>query len=155
MLAINAKGGLAPAEAFAIHRDLLAGHASEYDPNVRARIERGRNLSAADYVLMSRDRAQLIREMDARIEELDALVMPTAAIVAPRIADLETREAFGHANMLLLRNAALANFFDFCAISLPLPTHEGLPVGLMLVAANGHDHRLFRIAAAVEQLLAD
>ena len=156
MLAINAKGGFAPAEAFAIHRDLIASHGPEYDPNVRARIERGRGLAAADYVLMSRERVRLIRDMDARLEELDALVMPTTAIVAPKMSEVATREAFGRNNMLLLRNTALANFFDLCAISLPLPLprHPGLPVGLMLVARNGHDHRLFRIAAAVERLFA-
>lgn len=154
MPAINAKGGFAPAEAFAIHRDLIASHAAEYDPNVRARIERGRGLSAADYVLMSRERARLIREMDARLEDIDALVMPTTAIVAPKISEVATPETFGRKNMMVLRNPALANFFDLCAISLPLPRDAGLPVGLMLVARNGHDHRLFRIAAAVEQRLA-
>jgi len=35
-----------------------------------------------------------------------------------------------------------------------LPRDGGLPAGLMLVARNGHDHRLLRIAAAVERLLA-
>ena len=35
-------------------------------------------------------------------------------------------------------------------ISLPLPREGGLPTGLMLVARNGHDQRLLRIAAAVE-----
>jgi aspartyl-tRNA(Asn)/glutamyl-tRNA(Gln) amidotransferase subunit A len=40
------------------------------------------------------------------------------------------------------------------AISLPLPRAGGLPVGLMLVARNGHDRRLFRMAAAVERLFA-
>jgi aspartyl-tRNA(Asn)/glutamyl-tRNA(Gln) amidotransferase subunit A len=154
MLAINAKGGFAPAEAFALHRDLIASHGPEYDPNVRARIERGRGLSAADYVLMSRERARLIREIDARLEELDALVMSATAIVAPKMADVATPETFGHKNMMLLRNTALANFFDLCAISLPLPRDAGLPVGLMLVARNGHDHHLFRIAAAVEQFFA-
>ena len=37
-----------------------------------------------------------------------------------------------------------------CAISLPIPG-AGLPVGLMLVARNGHDRRLFALAAAVER----
>ena len=41
MLAVNAKGGFAPAEAFAIHREHLARRADEFDPNVRVRIERG------------------------------------------------------------------------------------------------------------------
>ena len=46
----------------------------------------------------------------------------------------------------------IVNFFNLCAISLPLPRESGLPTGLMLVARNGHDRRLFRIAAAVEKL---
>jgi aspartyl-tRNA(Asn)/glutamyl-tRNA(Gln) amidotransferase subunit A len=54
---------------------------------------------------------------------------------------------------MLLRNTSIWNFFDCCAISLPLPRDGGLPVGLMLVVRNGHDHRLFRIAEAVERLL--
>ena len=53
---------------------------------------------------------------------------------------------------MLLRNTVIVNFFDLCAISLPIPREGGLPTGLMLVARNGQDHRLFRIAAAVERL---
>jgi aspartyl-tRNA(Asn)/glutamyl-tRNA(Gln) amidotransferase subunit A len=51
---------------------------------------------------------------------------------------------------VVVRNTSWVNFFDLCAISLPLP-REG---GLMLVARNGHDRRLFQIAAAVERLFA-
>jgi aspartyl-tRNA(Asn)/glutamyl-tRNA(Gln) amidotransferase subunit A len=36
---------------------------------------------------------------------------------------------------------------------LPIPG-SGLPVGLMLMARNGNDHRLFRIATAIERLWA-
>ena len=53
---------------------------------------------------------------------------------------------------LLLRNTQVANQFDLCAISLPMPGMT-LPAGLMLVARNGHDHHLLRIAAEVERLL--
>ena len=52
---------------------------------------------------------------------------------------------------LLLRNTQVANQFDLCAISLPMPDMT-LPAGLMLVAP-GHDHHLLRIAAEVERLL--
>jgi aspartyl-tRNA(Asn)/glutamyl-tRNA(Gln) amidotransferase subunit A len=54
---------------------------------------------------------------------------------------------------MVLRNTTMWNFFDCCAISLPLPREGGLPTGLMLVARNGHDQRLFGIAAAVERAL--
>ncbi|HJS31467.1 MAG TPA: amidase, partial [Alphaproteobacteria bacterium] len=50
MAEANAGGGFAAAEAYAWHRNLLARHAEEYDPRVRARIERGKNMSAADYI---------------------------------------------------------------------------------------------------------
>jgi len=35
-----------------------------------------------------------------------------------------------------------------------LPRQGDLPVGLMVVARNGQDRKLFRIAAAIEQLFA-
>jgi aspartyl-tRNA(Asn)/glutamyl-tRNA(Gln) amidotransferase subunit A len=153
MVRVNAKGGFAPCESFAIHRERLARNAAGIDPNIRTRIERGGPLAAADYIDMAQARARLVRAMDARISGFHALILPTAPIVAPRLAEVATPEEFGRRNALLLRNPAPINFFDLCAISLPLRT-EGLSAGLMLVGRNGRDHRLFEIAAAVERLLA-
>ena len=153
MLAVNQKGGLAPSEAFAIHRAYIVQRADDFDPNVRVRIERGGKVSAADYVEMSRERARLIRAMDAQASAFDAWVLPTTPIVAPTIAEMKDTSTFGTKNMLLLRNTSAWNFFDMCAISIPIPG-SGLPVGLMLVARNGHDRRLFEIAAGIERLFA-
>jgi aspartyl-tRNA(Asn)/glutamyl-tRNA(Gln) amidotransferase subunit A len=153
MVAANAKGGFSPPEAYAIHRERMTKRGNDIDPNVRARIERGTQMGAPDYVSLMRERARLVRAMDARLFYLDAVLLPTTPIVAPRLDEVATPETFSPRNMLLLRNTALVNFFDLTAISLPLPG-DGLPVGLMLVARNGHDRRLFRIAAAVEQLFA-
>jgi aspartyl-tRNA(Asn)/glutamyl-tRNA(Gln) amidotransferase subunit A len=152
MIACNAKGGFAPTEAFAIHRDRLKRRGGDVDQNIRARIERGGTVSAADYVDMAHERARLIRAMDARMAGLDALILPTTPIVAPRLDEVATPESFGQKNMLLLRNTSMMNFFDLCAISLPLPRGQGLSAGLMVVARNGQDDHLFRIAAAVERL---
>ena len=57
MTKINAKGGFAPPEAFAIHRDRIARRGADIDPNVRVRIERGGGMSASDYVECSQVRA--------------------------------------------------------------------------------------------------
>lgn len=153
MLEATGKGPFAAIEAAHIHRDWFESRAADFDPLVRGRIERGRTIPAMDYVFAQRRRAELIRAMDARLADLDALVLPTTAITAPKIADLADDEAaFTAANLLLLRNPSMANFFDLCAISLPLPV-SGLPVGLMLVARNGQDRRLLRMAAAMETAL--
>jgi aspartyl-tRNA(Asn)/glutamyl-tRNA(Gln) amidotransferase subunit A len=153
MVEVNAKGGVLPAEALAVHRDRLARRAADIDPNIRARLERAVAITAPDYIDMTRTRAALVRAMDAQLADLDALVMPTAPIVAPLMSEVAQPDEFSRRNALLLRNTTMWNFFDCCAISLPLPRDGGLPTGLMLVARNGHDHRLFRIAAAVERLL--
>jgi aspartyl-tRNA(Asn)/glutamyl-tRNA(Gln) amidotransferase subunit A len=152
MVQVNSKGGVQPAEAFTVHRDLLSRRADAIDPNVRARLERARNISAADYIDMVRQRARLIRAMDLRLADLDVLAMPTTPIVAPTIEEVAPPDDFARKNAMLLRNTVIANFFDLCAISLPIPRQGGLPTGLMLIARNGQDHRLFRIAAAVERL---
>jgi aspartyl-tRNA(Asn)/glutamyl-tRNA(Gln) amidotransferase subunit A len=92
--------------------------------------------------------------MDARIADLDVLICPTTPIVAPTMAEVAAADEFARKNAMLLRNTVVVNFFDLCAISLPMPREGALPTGLMLVARNGNDRRLFRIAAAVERLLA-
>jgi aspartyl-tRNA(Asn)/glutamyl-tRNA(Gln) amidotransferase subunit A len=74
-------------------------------------------------------------------------------IVAPRIADLDDERAYNSVNMLILRNTALGNFFDRCAISLPCHREGEAPVGLMLMGETLGDARLFSIAAAVEAAL--
>ncbi|MGH6665782.1 MAG: amidase [Pseudolabrys sp.] len=141
------------AEVYSIHRDRLARRGSDVDQLIRARIEKGRDMSSADYIELVQTRAGLIRAMDARLADLDALVMPATPIVAPRIDEVGELKAFMARNAMLLRNTTIGNFFDLTAITLPIPRAGGLPAGLMLVARNGRDHRLFRIAAAVERLL--
>ena len=154
MIAVNAKGGFAPPESFAIHRERLKRNSAGIDPNIRVRIERGANIMAADYVDMVQARRRLLRAMDARLASLDAMVLPTVPIVAPTIAEVAAPDEFGRRNALLLRNTAMINFFDLCALSLPMSRGSGLATGLMLVGRNGADGRLFRIAAAVEKCLA-
>ena len=153
MDAVNSKGGIAPAEAFAIHRERLSRRGEAADPIVRMRIERAAKVPTADYIDMLRQRAALVRAMDERLKDIDVLAMPTTPIVAPLLADVATADNFLRQNALLLRNTSIWNFFDCCAISVPLPRQGGLPTGLMLVARNGRDRSLFRIAAAAERVL--
>jgi aspartyl-tRNA(Asn)/glutamyl-tRNA(Gln) amidotransferase subunit A len=151
---VQAKASFSSIEAYAIHRQWLATRSADYDPVVLTRIMLGRDVSAADFIDMTRERATLVRAMDARLENLDALIMPTTPTVAPTMAEVATLETFLPKNFLNLRNTSMINFFDLCAISLPLPRAGDLPVGLMIVARNGQDRKLLRIAAAIEQLFA-
>jgi aspartyl-tRNA(Asn)/glutamyl-tRNA(Gln) amidotransferase subunit A len=151
---VNAKGGFAASEAYAWHRALLAEKGAGYDPRIRVRIARGERMSAADYLDVVAARARLVAQFDARTTEYDCVVMPTVPIVPPRVADLDDEAEYNRINMLILRNTALGNFLDRCAISLPCDRVGEAPVGLMLMGETLGDARLFRIAAGVEAALA-
>ncbi len=150
---INAKGGIVTAEAYAVHRPLIAKAEKTYDPKVLVRILRGREQDAADYIDVLKARADFTRRVRAIAAPYDALVMPTVPVVPPRIADVEPDEAYRRINMLVLRNPSIANFIDGCSISIPCHRAGDAPVGLMLFGAHGTDRRLLSIAAAIERVV--
>ena len=154
ILAVNARGGFAAAEAYAWHRSLLAAKGDGYDPRIRVRIARGERISAADYLDVVAARTRLIARFDAATRDYDCVLMPTVPIVAPRISDLDDEAEYNRVNLLILRNTTLGNFLDRCAISLPCHRAGEAPVGLMLMGETLGDARLFRIAAGVEAALA-
>jgi len=147
---MNTKGGFAAAESYAWHRYLLTSRGDVYDPRVSVRILRGEAISAADYIDLLDARRSLIARANARLAAYDALIMPTTANTPPRIADLADDKAFTVANLRALRNCALINMIDGCAISLPAHREGEVPVGLMLASSGGADRRIFELAAGME-----
>lgn len=152
---INAKGGLATAEAYHWHRDLLATNGDGYDQRVRTRIEPGRNQSAADYLDVLAARRRMIDIAEQRLRGFDAFVLPSVAIVPPTIASFDSNDAgyYSSTNLLCLRNTSVGNFLDSCSISLPASAEGEPPVGLMLMAGPMDDGGLFEVARSVESLL--
>ncbi|MFO1182938.1 amidase [Ottowia sp.] len=152
--ALNARGTLAAAEAWAWHRALLAERGAEYDPRVSSRIRGGEKMGAADYIDLLAARRRWIAQVGARVSGFDALVLPTVPIVAPRMANLEASdEAYFAANGLILRNPTLINFLDGCALSLPCHAPGQAPVGLMLAGPGGRDPDILALGQGVELLL--
>ena len=151
---VNAKGGFAAAEGYAVHRPLIKVKGSTYDPFVLTRLERGKEQDAADYIELMWAREEMIARLAAITAPYDALLMPTCPIIAPALRDLATPEAARAANFMLLRNTGIANFFDRCSVSIPCHRAGEAPVGLMLIGENGADRRLLAIAAAVEKRVA-
>jgi aspartyl-tRNA(Asn)/glutamyl-tRNA(Gln) amidotransferase subunit A len=153
MREVNSAATIATVEAYELHRERLATRGHEMDPFIRARIEMGAAVSPSGYRKMLEARERLAAAMDELLAGFDAMVLPTTPIVAPSMAEIATAGDFRRANRLLLRNTEIANFFDLCAISLPMPG-DGLPAGFMLFGRRGEDRKLLLMAAAVERELA-
>jgi aspartyl-tRNA(Asn)/glutamyl-tRNA(Gln) amidotransferase subunit A len=153
-LGLNDRGLLVNSEAFAWHEKLLERRGNEYDPRVRSRIEFGRQVGAAAYIRTCAARADFIRRVAAQTAEFDALLMPTVAITAPPIAAFADDREYFRLNGLILRNTAVINFLDRCAVTLPIQPPGAAPVGLMIVGEHGADRRLLAVARGIEGVVA-
>ncbi|TIS72937.1 MAG: amidase, partial [Mesorhizobium sp.] len=151
---VTKRASIAAMEGAEVHADWLAtGATMPVDPRVSEPLSRAAAVPATAYIRAIRRRTALVAAMDERLVSVDVLALPTTPVTAPTIVSMTRDEALcGRTEGLLLRNTQVANQFDLCAISLPMPG-MARPAGLMLVARHGHDHRLLRIAAEVEALL--
>lgn len=154
MRAATKRASIASMEGAEVHADwLAAGVSVPVDPHVTGPLSRALMVPASAYIRTIRRRGELVAAMEERLQAVDVLALPTVPMVAPSIAAMAGDEALrDRMEGLLLRNTQVANQFDLCAISLPMPGAK-LPVGLMLVARHGHDRHLLAVAAAVEILL--
>ena len=90
-------------------------------------------------------RAAFSAEVDAALAHVDVLAMPTMPDYPLLLADAaDTRAVLGMTSLVRPFNLS-----GHPAVTLPLASAEGLPVGLQLIAAKGADERLLAIAGAL------
>jgi len=146
-------GGFAGAEAYAIHRRWQE-RLGEYDPRIAKRVLFGKEIGAADYVDLTRMRAEYMREVEALAAPYDAMLMPTTPTIAPPIAEVDkSDEDYFRWNFRILRNVGVVNFLDGCAVTLPCHVPGSAPVGLSVFGAALSDARVLAAAAAIEGVL--
>jgi aspartyl-tRNA(Asn)/glutamyl-tRNA(Gln) amidotransferase subunit A len=155
---IQATGGFSAAESYAWHRLLLEKSSGRYDPRVKARIERGANMKAYEYIDLIKARGEWIARVVDALKGFDAVLSPTVPIVAPPIAQVAPGsgrdDEFFRVNTLLLRNTSVVNMLDGCAISIPCHVPGELPAGLMIWQSAMHDDTVLNIARLAEAALA-
>ena len=150
---INAGGGIY-AEAFVAHRNQIEEHADKYDPRVRNRLLRTKDISAVDYLVAMKERDALIKEANKVTGQFNAIIMPTTPIIAPSIKALEEdTDLYLKTNILSLRNTFCFNFLDRCALSIPIHSSGEAPVGLMIVGETLGDKELLSVGLAIEKAL--
>lgn len=150
-------GGFSAAESYTWHRHLLAQGEAQYDPRVAARILKGANMKAFEYLDLQAGRAVWIARMQAALYGVDAALSPTVPIEGPTLASVapgaERDDAFFAANGLLLRNTSVVNMLDGCALSLPMHQAGELPTSLMVWQGPMKDDDVLNISLAIETAL--
>jgi amidase len=112
--------------------------------DVAARMERAATIAPAD-VAKAEPVAAAVALRIGRLGSDEALVIPTTGTVAPaRDADADARQT---ARVAAGRLSCLASLAGAPAVSLPLASVGGLPVGVSLVASPGSDRALLAAAS--------
>jgi aspartyl-tRNA(Asn)/glutamyl-tRNA(Gln) amidotransferase subunit A len=143
-----ANGLMTQADGAAYHQQRLAEHPDWFGEDVRRRLEAGRDLASADYVMARRTQTQTRHRLSRLFEDYDVLLLPATPITAPAILD---GDAVDEARRLT-RFTAPFNLAGVPAISIPCGfSGEGLPIGLQLVAAAWNEASLLRVARAYER----
>ena len=146
-------GGIVTAEGYVSCRHLIDGREAQIDPDVLARMEEGRAMSAVDFLTVRDASERLAGALARRLAGWDALVHPTLPILPPPLAQVTgDRAAYARANALALRNTRLGNVLRLAAITLPVT--DSLPVGVTVARPAADNRILLRVAAAVEGALA-
>lgn len=139
-------------EAFGVHQHHLDADAELIDPEVLARLHRGREISRRSYAGADEARHALRDVVGELLSAYDVLALPTVPVVAPAIgqrsvavagAELEVRAA-------LLSLTSPWNLTGSPALSVPAGRLDGLPVGVQLITAPGNESVLFAAARALE-----
>jgi len=130
-------------EAAAYHRSLGLDRA-RYWQEVGEQLDEADSALALDYIDAQRLRAELAVRLATIFDHVDVLAMPTSPVLAPPVDD------FAQYLMLLARNAIPWSLVGFPAISVPVGSVDGLPVGMQFVAGPDHESRLVSVARVIE-----
>jgi aspartyl-tRNA(Asn)/glutamyl-tRNA(Gln) amidotransferase subunit A len=147
---------LTSAEAFVFHRGWLERYAEQYDPRVLTRIRSGEAISTARYEELLELRRRFVATINDVVRGFDAMLMPTTPDTAPTIAETaRDDDSYFRFNRRMLRNTAVVNLFDGCALSVPCHPPGTAPVGLTIAGTQNTDRGILSIGLAVEAVLGE
>ena len=111
--------------------------------DIAARLAAAGTTTAESLAHAEQVREQFTAEIDEALRHVDVLVLPTMPDFPLKLADAaDTQAVLG-----MTRFVRPFNLSGHPALSIPLGSHEGLPVGLQLVGAKGADEQVLAIAA--------
>lgn len=151
-IAFRTIGWLGSPEAYALHKDLLAGPSRELlDERVAKRLEMAGTLDAEAVASLSKLRAELMENIS---RELDGalLLMPTVKHIAPPMKALESdAELFAKVNLATLSLTMIGSFLNMPGVALPTGTERGSETSALLSGTADFDDVVLSAALWVQK----
>jgi aspartyl-tRNA(Asn)/glutamyl-tRNA(Gln) amidotransferase subunit A len=141
---IDAHFALLQAETAVTHRDSYAQHKNRYSPQMQDLIEKGQQVSTAQYVTIRRHQQRFRHDMNALCRTVDALLTPSTPAPAPRGLSSTGDPSFN----------GPASFSGIPSLGLPSGlSASGLPFAIQLMSAAFTEERLLATAKWCETVL--
>lgn len=134
-------------EAWSSHGEWIRRRRPRLGPGIGARFDQARRTSAADAVAAGGVGVEVRAALDALLPPGGVMVIPSAATVAPP-ADLGQSQK-DDLRRRTLSLTCIAGLGGLPAVSLPLASSGGLPVGVCLVGRPNDDEVLLSMGAAL------
>jgi len=130
--------------------------AHDLEPVTRHYAERGRGVSANDYIRAVQTFHRTGRALGAFLEKFDVLLSPTIARTSLPLGTVRmdgSLEDYEEGLAPMVAFTAVCNVAGVPAMSVPLEwTADGLPIGLQFVGRFGAEEMLLSLAAQLEQV---
>ncbi|MDP6803800.1 MAG: amidase [Rhodospirillales bacterium] len=135
-------------------RDGFESKRRDMDPDVAARTEPGRELSADAYARLRERHVAYRRIGDVRMKGLDGWITPTVPYSPRPVADFDDAALAERLVPVGSANTRIGNLFGLSAVSIPVH-HLGsrLPAGMQILCGGGEDARVLAIACAIEAVI--
>lgn len=141
-------------EVASAHGPYLRKRGADYGPQVRARIEFGHFISAADHQTAVRARgATLSKVLTETYANCDMVVLPTFADPLPTIAELDVGggPALMAAMARVIYYTRAINYLGLPALTLPYPRESYLPNGFQIVGRPFDEARMLAVGRAYQR----
>jgi aspartyl-tRNA(Asn)/glutamyl-tRNA(Gln) amidotransferase subunit A len=142
-------GSLMSAEGYANLGTLFERDELEFDPNVKRRIMLGRNIDAAQYIGLLRQREAAMSAMLEAMDGVDVCMFPTNAITAIPVSEVDELAT------PLSRFGRFVNLLNLCSVAVPAGlSADGLPVSIQVIGRPYAESTILRTAFAFEKATA-
>jgi aspartyl-tRNA(Asn)/glutamyl-tRNA(Gln) amidotransferase subunit A len=142
------------AEASSVHHRHLREHREDFGDDVRALLDQGCFVRAADYLDAQRRRREFNDAFNKLLREVDVIAAPTIAVTAAKIGE-DTIQVAGRDENVRLATTRLVralNMTGLPLLSVPCGiSSRGLPIGLQLIGGGFDEATLLEVGHAYEQ----
>ncbi|MCW8407525.1 amidase family protein [Legionella sp. PATHC035] len=130
----------------------------ELEPVTWEFYQRGKKLTAGDYLIAKSRLYQLIQPLHQLLKLNDLVLTPALAQLPLLIGELSTQDDFEHylqKNVEFSPFTSLFNQAGLPAMTLPVMLHDQLPISVQMGATQGNDLLLYSVAKKMQSMLPD